>query len=555
MLTAAFWWRPVGAETDPIPEPTDAAEQVAQTVAVESQVRVIDGDLRSAREAALLSGYRKLIEIGQQRWGFGVVLEPEPGESKRFVIDERHPNERLLAWALRAEVKNQRSHDSQLWMALESPSVGELSALSPSLVGSQTIDVDGDGVQEKVGLGFDGRVYLQKYLDRDWETVASSPSLARFESLTRRDGESLFEQVRVTRPEALEKVRARYDRATVTVRLLSSEQVNGRLVGRQRSPVTVDILLDQGMPGPGLSIEEPFDFSDSTQKELNLFGAIEAPAKVTAADLRLNGRKLWQSPAGYSAPKVKLDLVLKLSPGWNRLTATVLDSREEKLVRELLLRNQAIPQSVDPSKRWALVVDTGRDEHRELVEVLTRFGGFPAQQITVLSGRESTSQAINAALERFSHQSEGFLLFYYQGRIWSGNRPLALRLEDKAVEFEGWFEAPEGMQILGLFDIEENRRQPLDWSTFSQLSRLLEEQGWAVVAGQEGRLEEELGRAFTADLNQDRVVELEEFYRRLVERFQAEQRRPPILRGLLTGGLALAVAPEGGWPRPSRRRR
>ena len=188
MLFAQGFFQPAKAEVDPFPEPTDAAAQASETLEVDGWAP-LPGRRQAdrSRQVAMLDGYRHLIEAGQARAGFGVVLTPAQGQSRRFVIDSKHPNDRLLAWALRAKVADSSSQDGQLKLHLQSPPVGDLAAPTPALVASIDRDLDGDGFAEKIGAGYDGRIYLFKSGDGGWTIRGHSPSLATYESLARKD--------------------------------------------------------------------------------------------------------------------------------------------------------------------------------------------------------------------------------------------------------------------------------------------------------------------------------------------------------------------------------
>lgn len=534
MLLGQGFFQPAQAEVDPFPEPTDAAAQASETIEVDGWApqpgrRQAD----RSRQAAMLDGYRHLIEAGHARAGFGVVLTPAQGQSRRFVIDSKHPNDRLLAWALRAKVVDTSSQEGNLKLRLQSPPVGDLSAPTPALAGSIDRDLDADGFAEKIGVGYDGRVYLFKSGEGGWTIRGHSPSLASYESLARQDKRGSWERIRLTRVDSLIKAEASAPRqARATVRMHSEEVVQGRLIASYTKDWVVTVNLDE-VHEPTIRLEEPFDFSSTSERELSLSGEMYAPAGLASSRVSLNGRELWKSPPGYQSSQLRLDMMVNATPGWNRIEVEATDNRRQTTRRELLLRGDGVARPT-PEHRWAIVIG---EDSTALASALKTGAAIPDGHLQTVSRR--TTASVKAELQRWAGQAgpHDLLVLYYRGKARQAGEDKLLELSDGtagAKQLIEWIGPLQGRKVVAIFDTDQGPSMQAEATFLEQLA----EAGWAAIGGSPESLLEAVvsGLGGRADLDGDRTIRLDEFYPYLC---QGDQ--PPLLRGLVTGGVPMAT--------------
>jgi len=311
-----------------------------------------------ARTAALLAASRRLVELALDNWDFyGIDLKPAPGVRRLYTISPEHPNDALLAWILRSQPKYQQDPQGRVKVSLQSPPMGELASGAPQMSRTTPHDLDGDGVPETVGAGFDGRIYVLKKTAHGFEVLGSTPSQAYYASNTYGTD---WEQIRVARLAGIRSVEsAGPNRARVVADVSIDEEVAGEYAGGALEQREVLVSL-QPEKGPEIQLEEPFDFSGTSEESLPMRGVLSAPAGVSLARLRFNGRPVWQTPEGMRSKQLKMDLVVPLLPGLNRAQLQALDGAKRVVVREVVIRRNAPVAPLDPARRQALVIGIER---------------------------------------------------------------------------------------------------------------------------------------------------------------------------------------------------
>ncbi len=587
-LLAVLWPARVAPQTaaTPEPSPTDAAAAAARRLEAEAVAPLPVGltPVRArevARTAALLSASRRMVELALDNWDFyGTDLTPAAGVRRLYKISPEHPNDALLAWVLRCQPKfTEDAEKGRVKVVLQSPPVGELASAVPQLSRTTTHDLDGDGVPETIGAGFDGRIYVLK----GPKVLGFTPSQAYYASNTYGTD---WEQIRVARLAGLRSVEsAGPNRARVVADVSIDEEVSGEYAGGALEQREVLVSL-QSEAGPEIHLEEPFDFSGTSEESLPMRGVLSAPSGVALARLHFNGRPVWQTPEGLKSKQLKIDLVVPLLPGLNRAQLQALDGARRTVVREVVVRRNAPVAPLDPARRQALVIGIERYAKQTLPRVasaekdaarlrdaLVSSGGFKPDRVKLLTGEKATREAILAALKSMADPTEnpvrGLSVVYFAGLTGPGADGKTLLPYDDAAGLT----AKDLVTALGPLDNQEalflgdcgrlsTARSEGVWLDNNDFLTTLERGGWAALSsadpllderdGEEGSL---FGSALAAGLKGadggDGTVELDELYRfafaRLQEHVKKQSIAPqvPLWRGEILGRIPLGGKAKG----------
>lgn len=531
----------VQAEAIPVPSPTDAAAEASRVLRVEGVGLLSGSTPAQAQETALLNAYRRMMEAGLQAWSFGLSVSPVRELWRPFRIDAQHPNDRLLGWVLRSRMVHQERAADRVTVELESPPVGELSSAYPHLLHTTTKDVDGDGLSETVGAGYDGRIYVLKEQDRGWDILGSTPSYASYQASTilAPDG-TVRERVKLARIDSILSVEdAGPNRARVVARLTTREEVDSRYAGGAEEQREIVVSLRAQDEGPTVELEEPYDFTGVTDPSQVLRGRVLAPAGLKRSAVSLNGRRLWETPDGLEAKRLSLDLELALEPGLNRVTIEAVDREGRSTTRELMVRLGASAPIIDTSRRFALLAGAPA-----LGRALTSYGAFPENQVVVVPERPDRA-TLEQALKALIADSEPGDLLVLAVSGTAAPAPAggyAIGLADgtviTAAELASLAGPLQGRRLLALLELRNAKPSWLD--TNDMLTRL-ERSGWVALGwvDAEPRLFTLVasGLGGAADLDGDRLIELQELYDYV---FRQPAGNPPLLRGHLLGRPAIS---------------
>lgn len=571
----------------PEPSPTDAAAVAARRLEAEAVAPLPVGLTPTraqevARTAALLAASRRLVEQALDNWDFyGTDLKPVAGVRRLYKISPEHPNDALLAWILRSQPKYQEDAQGRVRVVLQSPPMGELAARVPQMSRTTTHDLDGDGVPETVGAGFDGRIYVLKKTPHGFEVLGSTPSQAYYASNTYGLD---WEQIRVARLAGIRSVEsAGPNRARVVADISIDEEVSGDYAGGALEQREVLVSL-QPEAGPEIQLEEPFDFSGTSEESLPMRGVLSAPSGVALARLQFNGRPVWQTPEGLRSKQLKMDLVVPLLPGLNRAQLQALDGARRTVVREVVVRRNAPVAPLDPARRQALVIGIERYGRAALPRVasaekdaarirdaLVAVGGFKPERVRLLTGEKATREAILAALKSLADPTDnpvrGLTVVYFAGLTAPGADGKTLLPYDASGTDSLGLTARELVSSLGALDNQEalflgdcgrlsTARPEGVWLDNNDFLSTLERGGWAALSsadpltderdGEEGSL---FASAVAAGLKGgdggDGWVELDELYRFVFARLQDHVKKQslapqvPLWRGEILGRIPL----------------
>ncbi|HIB66996.1 MAG TPA: hypothetical protein EYO33_18255, partial [Phycisphaerales bacterium] len=111
----------------PEPAPTDAVKVSGKTLVVEGTAELRQGH-GSARYAALLRGYGKLLSYGLRNGMFPGGWGSQDSGYRFYRIDADHPASDVLSWIARSKVTDEKNQKGEKVLTLESPAVGTLAS-------------------------------------------------------------------------------------------------------------------------------------------------------------------------------------------------------------------------------------------------------------------------------------------------------------------------------------------------------------------------------------------------------------------------------------------
>ncbi len=575
------------ASPTPEPSPTEAGVKADKPLQVIGRA---DGKGEDARQSALLSGYRQLLDQGASM--SGLIADDKSYGYQFFRINNDHPHGSLLSWALRADIEELSGTARQTQLQMTSPPVGLLQEEFPQFMRTLAIDTDGDGKMETLGASYDGRVYLMKSSARGYDRLAQSPCLSSYTHVAYRipgAQESSWDQTRLTQLKDLRSAELiGPGRIRVVAELQSSESVGGVFLGRASEEREVLIRVSEPGTEPTLELSEPADFTQTSSNSIALKGLFRAPEGLSSARLRYNGRPYWQAPEGLNSKKLKMDLVVPLLPGWNSAQVQAVDSSRRLVSREVLLRRDAPPPALQPGKRRALLIGVNQYASQNFdrvpnadsnVENLKRFimgpqngAGFALQNVVSLKGAQATREAILEKLRSLrveaaspTVQDRVFTLIYFSGlSTRTGGTGQGLMPYDSVGVDEGALRADDLIEALGplgnqdvvlITDTLPNRlsgpKAAQSWLDSQDFADRLEQQGWAVIAASQkpGTPSSQAGfnslllksMEGSADSDNDGLVEFDELYRGVFDLWKAADPalglNPPLRRGNLLGRM------------------
>ena len=411
----------------PEPAPTNAADQNQQRITVEGYGAFPPGvDDKQARQiagqAALLSCYRQLTVKAR------AFSQPRSDgeELQELTVSAQHGSPAWLAWALRAEPVSAVEDNRRMKVTLKSPPMGEINSSTPFLSRTSIYDIDRDGVNETIGTGYDGRIYvLREEAGGKTRVLSSTPGYSELHSSVRNQ----WEHVLLTRLDTLTSIEpAGKGKVRVVAQLSRTEAVGSYLAGAATEEREILVTLDKDEPAPEIQVTEPIDFTPVDPEKLALKGVLSAPSKLSSALLNVNGTQVWSSPPRLAARSLKLDLMLDLIPGFNRALLQVTDSQNRPAEREVVVFRRGAAPVLLPRQKRALVVGietypgakiTGAESDAQAVaRALTEKAGFPAGQVKILTGAAATRDAIASAMGAltFDAQDQDQVVFYFAGQ-------------------------------------------------------------------------------------------------------------------------------------------
>lgn len=416
--------QPPSGPAVPEPAPTNAADQAQERITVEGY-GTLPGGVSSdqarqmAGQAALLSCYRQLTLRAR------AYSQPRQEELPEVTVSAQHGSPAWLAWALRAEPVSAVEEQGRMKVTLKSPPLGEIASLLPHLSRTTLFDIDRDGLNETIGTGYDGRIYVVRTEPGGtMRVLASTPGYSELHASVRNQ----WEHVLLTRLDTLTSVEeAGKGRVRVIAQLSRTEAVGSYLAGAATEEREILVTLDKNEPAPEIQVTEPMDFTAVDPDKLPLKGQLTAPSKLSSAQLSVNGAQVWSSPPRLAARSLKLDLMLDLIPGFNRALLKVTDSQNRPAEREVVVFRRGTPPALQPKQKRALIVGVETysegvvkgavTDARSMARALTEKAGFPLDQVQVLEGRAATRDAIAAAMGSltFDCQNQDLVVFYFAG--------------------------------------------------------------------------------------------------------------------------------------------
>lgn len=580
----------------PEPAPTNAAQSLESRITVEGYGHLPLNDTEPARreayQAAVLDAYQQLFWQGAEHLG---LLPPDmPLDFRSFRVDDQHPNPVLMDWLLRAEPLSQQVSANRLRVTLQSPPLGELSSDFPHFVRTLKQDVDGDAVPETIGVTYDGRVQVLKPVaNGGFQLLATTPSLNVFAcNVLKTAQKETWEQVQLSRVvsvASLEPLGGGKLRAVADLTL--GESVDERWVGKATEQREILLRWDEPKGEPVIEVTEPADFLYTTKAQVPWKGLLRAPAGLSTAKLRVNGRPYWQTPDQFAAQRLRMDILLPLLPGVNRAHVAVTDQSRRTVSREVLMFRDAPSPGLQSKNRRALLIGVpeylGTQFPRlpRVQQDLDRFrsflqrpdgGGVPASQITTISGKAATRQKVLETLRQMS-KAEGdervFLLVYFGGLSAAGSGggkgllPYDARgFDEGAISTADLLVATGELRQQDVVLLADTTQGSIAVSAADQLwldsqefAETLARQGWAVLSSVDGapqmRDSENGSRLLSAfiegcggaaDGNRDGFVEWDEAYRHLFQtlRVSSPGTAPPLRRGELLGRVPLSAVPR-----------
>lgn len=403
-----------GSPEAPEPAPTDAVEVNGRRLRVEGRASLSQG-MSSARYAALLQAYSRLLRHGLENGLFPGAWGENRGGFRFYRVDADHPSPDVMSWLSRSKVSGERDVDGERVLTLVSPEVGSLANAQPELRAMTTQDVDGDGLSDMVGVGYDGSLYiLQSPSDGESKVKARSESYALLEIVSGPD----FERVRAVFPQDIGSIeRLGNNQARLLLELEILEMVNGRLLGRTVERREVIISLEHRVERIRFSLSDPPDFARLFGAEVELRGTAISEYILENVEIRHNGQVAWESPQGIGIRALNFNLERELSPGWNSFRLMARDKDGFSKLRELWVEG---PQgrSAGRALKRAVVVSLDNRLKAEKVRSALSSAGFGSQNITILEGKEATASALLAAISEGKSSQELFL--YCESQVRPG---------------------------------------------------------------------------------------------------------------------------------------
>lgn len=414
-----------GTPGTPEPAPTNAADQARQRVTVEGYgnlpIGVPDEQARQmAGQAALLSCYRQLTVRAR---AFSQPRQ-DAEELQELIVSAQHGSPAWLAWALRAEPETAVEEGRRMKVTLKSPPLGEIATPIPYMSRTQIFDIDRDGVNETIGTGYDGRIYVVREEAGRVRVLASTPGYSELTTSVRNQ----WEHVLLTRLDTLTSIEpAGKGKVRVVAQLSRTEAVGAYLAGAATEEREIVVTLDKNEPAPEIRVTEPIDFTPVDPDKLPLKGQLTAPSKLSKALLSVNGVQVWSSPPRLAARSLKLDLMLDLIPGFNRALLRVTDSMNRPAEREVVVYRRGTPPALTAKQKRALVVGVESypegqvpgaiADARSVAKALIEKAGFPKEQVTTLEGPQATHEAIATAMGQltFDCGNQDLVVFYFAG--------------------------------------------------------------------------------------------------------------------------------------------
>lgn len=461
-LLAHFGLAEPNPATGPEPAPTDAVKESGQHYTVEGRASVDQGPA-FARYAALLDAYGELLKYGLSNGLFEGSWSENDSEFRFFRADADHPNPELLSWIARSKVVVEEQTKQNKLITLESPSRGSLAGAEPQLRAMVTQDVDGDGLSDVVGVGYDGSVYLlQRPARGESKVSARSPSLGMLELVA---GPGL-ERVRVVLPQDIVSVEGTGDgfvRVLVDFEIL--EAANGELLGRAVEKREVLLPLDQSADRIRFSLSEPPDFAKMAVSDVEIRGTAISEKLLSNVEVRHNGTVAWESPDGIGIRALQFNLERSLMPGWNNFRIAARDDEGFMRIREIWLEGPRKPGRVTRGagrRKRAVVVTLDTKLKESKLRKALEEAGFSEGSTTFLEGDRATAESVLAELRRDTGADD--LLFYCEavaqpGELIDGKNLLLGGGEVSASDLAQALEAGGYERTLGIFHTELPRDQ------------------------------------------------------------------------------------------------
>lgn len=534
-------------EAVPIPSPTKADEEASHRLTVKGEALILGNNLEQAKAAATLDAYRALLTQAQSKWGFGTQLELKPDQSRRFTIDDRHPNDRLLGWIFRAELKNERRLGKKLELTFQSPPVGEISSANPFLLNTTTHDVDGDGIPDVVGAGYDGRVYVFKKAKAGLVEMGHTRSYASLTTEIRADSTgSIWSHIKSARLNDIVKVEAAgKGQARVVARISMAESVGDRLLGEGSEQREIVVRLHGNQAPPEVSIEEPFDFSSVTDPRSELRGRITSTLGLQKAEFFVNETRLFSSPGGFKSQKLDLALEPPLEIGWNRLSVTAQDQKRQTTHRELLVRRNG-PVTNTLTHRALLISTDPAADLTPLGKALIDGGQFPAENVKVVTGAQAQLDVVTGHLQAMAEQPRSVIFLYFEGRTQPSVRGgyEQLLFGGGKLDSRSWKELLGAHRTLAVFNTLMTRPKGRNWLDHHLFLEELGRQGWLALgfdapdSKAQGEFRSTLLELFKKGGGKSNL-EGDELYPYLSQKLTPRYPHNPLCRGLLVGRPSL----------------
>lgn len=402
----------------PEPAPTDAVRESGQTITVEGRAD-LDQGMVEARYAALLSAYDELLRISLQRGLFEGSWSDSKEGRRFFRVDADHPNKELISWLSRAKVIEESELNKEKVLTLESAATGTVAGDEPVLRAMRTQDVDGDGLADLAGIGYDGAVYVVKSVGKkNSKVVARSESFAFLELLNSPG----YNRMITVLPQDVVSVEATGDGS---VRFLVSfeklEIANGRLLGRATEKREILLPLNEGADRIRFSMSEPPDFARLLSSDVEIRGSAISEKLLAEVEIRHNGTLAWQSPPSLGIRALQFNLERELEPGWNSFRIAARDQEGYTKIREIWLEGPGPFKVRGGVKKRAILVSLDKKFGSEKLTSLLSQAGFGPEGITVLEPGEATAQRLATEL-RNGMGAES--LFLYCESATSGDDPL-----------------------------------------------------------------------------------------------------------------------------------
>ena len=438
----------------PEPAPTDAVKVSGKTLVVEGTAELRQGH-GSARYAALLRGYGKLLRYGLRNGMFPGGWGSQDSGYRFYRIDADHPASDVLSWIARSKVTDEKNQKGEKVLTLESPAVGTLASAQPFLRSMTTQDVDLDGLSDVIAVGYDGRVYvLQSPGQSESKVKARSESFALLELVT---GPG-YERIRAVLPLGLESVeRVGDEQLRVLMKFETLEVVNGELQGRLEEQRELLISMSDTMKRIRFTINEPTDFARLHQESVEIRGSAISEKLLEDVHVRLNGKLAWESPSGIGIRALQFNLAQKLSSGWNSIRITARDQDGFSQMREIWVEGSSAETAAEKGKKRAILFALDNKFKQERIHRALVDAGFHEAWITIVEGDDATGEGFLASLRQSLGATE--LLFYCEATSLPGAlvEGKALRFEDREVsptDIAQAIQAGGYEKTLGLFHTE-----------------------------------------------------------------------------------------------------